>query len=103
MLFQRLAAHLGHLIESLSKLQRDGLWTPNKQAEAILLDAEARLIANLVQLERSGAYRADRMAAFAANPDVFQLYLDLVGDAAHALSGMKLRIKLLSESKSPTD
>ena len=94
---------LGHLIESLSKLQRDGLWTPNKQAEAILLDAEARLIANLVQLERSGAYRADRMAAFAANPDVFQLYLDLVGDAAHALSGMKLRIKLLSESKTPTD
>jgi len=85
---------LGHLIESLSKLERDGLWTPNSAELALLDKAEARLIANIIELKRSGAYSPAAMSKFAANPQVFQLYLDLVGDAAHALHGLKLRAEL---------
>jgi hypothetical protein len=85
---------LGHLIESLSKLERDGLWSPDSEALALLDKAEARLIANIIELKRSGAYSPAAMSKFAANPQVFQLYLDLVGDAAHALHGLKLRAEL---------
>ena len=82
---------LGHLIEGLSKLQRDGLWVPSPAQASVLDDAEARLIANVIALERAGAYSPPAMAQFSANPQVFQLYLDLVGDAAHALHGLSLR------------
>lgn len=82
---------LGHLIEGLSKLQRDGFWVPSPAQASVLDDAEARLIANVIALERAGAYSPPAMAQFSANPQVFQLYLDLVGDAAHALHGLSLR------------
>ncbi len=82
---------LGHLIEGLSKLERDGLWVASPAQASVLDDAEARLIANVIALDRSGAYSPPAMAQFSANPQVFQLYLDLVGDAAHALHGLRLR------------
>jgi hypothetical protein len=82
---------LGHLIEGLSKLERDGIWLPSTTQSAALNDAEARLIANVIALERAGAYSSAAMAQFSADPQVFQLYLDLVGDAAHALHGLSLR------------
>ena len=85
---------LGHLIEGMSKLELDGLWEPSAADKALLGRAEARLIANIIELERSRAYSVPAMEQFSANPQVFQLYLDLVGDAAHALHGLSLRAEL---------
>ncbi|MEE2827578.1 MAG: hypothetical protein VX498_00200, partial [Myxococcota bacterium] len=85
---------LGHLIESLGKVERAGLWTPSSQERLVLEDVQARAVATVIQLERLGAYRPETMAQFSGNPDTFQLYLDLVGDAAHALHGLRIQGEL---------
>jgi hypothetical protein len=85
---------LGHLLEGLGKAQRDGLWTPHPGERARLDQAEARLLQDVMQLQRLGAYGPSEMAQLAGNEQTFQLYLDLVGDACHALRGLEIQAAL---------
>ena len=85
---------LGHLLESLGKAQRDGLWTPTAAERASLDAAERRLLNDVDQLARLGAYSAESMAALAGEESTFQMYLDLVGDACHALVGLRIQAGL---------
>ncbi len=85
---------LGHLLESLGKAQRDGLWTPANGERQLLDQAEARLLQDVVQLQKLGAYEPGTMSQLAGEPQTFQMYLDLVGDAAHALRGLEIQAAL---------
>ncbi|MCP4869294.1 MAG: hypothetical protein GY898_11310 [Proteobacteria bacterium] len=85
---------LGHLIEVLSKAQRDGLWTPNDAEDLILRNAEARLLAQVIMLKQAGVYEPAAMDQLASDPETFQFYLDLVGDACHAFNGLRIRAAL---------
>lgn len=79
---------LGHLLESLHKLSATGLWAPG-EAEAARLDyALAQLVATVELIERVGIF-GKLPELRAANE---QLYLDYVGDSAHALRGLELAI-----------
>jgi len=85
---------LGHLLESLGKAQRDGLWTPTAADREILKRVKLRLYQQILRFEAGGIYADKALAGFAANPGSFQLYLDLVGDACHAWSGMRIQAAL---------
>ena len=85
---------LGHLLESLGKAQTHGLWTPASGERQLLDQAEARLLQDVAQLEKLGAYSAPAMAQLAGEEQTFQMYLDLVGDAAHALRGLEIQAAL---------
>lgn len=85
---------LGHLLESLGKAQRDGLWTPKPNERKLLDDAEARLLQDVVQLGKLGAYGAEEMKTLASDEKTFQMYLDLVGDAGHAWRGLAVQAEL---------
>jgi hypothetical protein len=82
---------LGHLLEVLGKAERDGLWTPTDAERLLLGNAEARLLAQVLMLKRAGVYEAASMQKLADDPDTFQFYLDLVGDASHAVRGLAVR------------
>jgi len=82
---------LGHLLEVLAKAQRDGLWTPTEAEDLVLRNAEARLLAQVIMLKQAGVYEAAAMDQLAGDPETFQFYLDLVGDACHALNGLRIR------------
>jgi hypothetical protein len=93
---------LGHLLEALGKVERDGLWTPSAKDRAMLEMAETRLVFHLLQQEKIGTYRPEALAKLARATDKtsqdplrgFQFYLDLVGDAAHARHGLDIQAAL---------
>ena len=95
---------LGHLLEALGKVERDGLWTPTDAERSLLDMAETRLVFHLLQQEKIGTYRPEALAKLRDAPDKasqdplrgFQFYLDLVGDAAHALHGLEIQSNLRS-------
>jgi len=92
---------LGHLLESLGKVERDGLWSPSPAERALLDQAETRLIYHLLQLERLGVYEPAALAELAGKEDTFQFYLDLVGDACHASAGLALQEELRQSARRP--
>lgn len=81
---------LGHLLESLGKAERDGLWRPTAEEAQALAGARRALLRAALQLEESGVYR--RLAEVRAGSE--QFYLDLVGDACHALRGLEIQAEL---------
>ena len=85
---------LGHLLESLGEAQSDGLWTPAPGERQLLDQAEARLVQDVAQLQKLGAYSPAAMAQLGAEEQTFQMYLDLVGDAAHALRGLEIQAEV---------
>jgi len=85
---------LGHLLESLGKAERDGLWTPTAAERGALDEAEARLLSQVFRLEAMGVYAPDAMANLAGSEETFQFYLDLVGDACHARKGLEIQAGL---------
>jgi hypothetical protein len=93
---------LGHLLEALGKVERDGLWAPTPDERGLLEMAETRLIFHLLQQEKIGTYRPEGLAKLREAQDKtsqdplrgFQFYLDLVGDAAHARHGLDIQAAL---------
>ncbi|MEM9692977.1 MAG: hypothetical protein AAGA56_10555, partial [Myxococcota bacterium] len=80
----------GHMVESLHKLSAVGLLARDSEAQADVEKAQAELVRTVLALEQSGLF--DRMPALREDgrPELEQLYLDIVGDSAHALRGLGL-------------
>lgn len=76
----------GHVVESLHKLAALGFATPGPELEAELRRAEAELLATVQAIDEAGIF--DKLGEIRAADE--QRYLDLVGDAAHALRGLDL-------------
>ncbi len=89
-LFNQDVKFLGHMLEVLMAAERDGLWEADAVAENQIAQLVARLAGHVVELSIAGAYDAEKMARLESNPKTFQFYLDLVGDACHALHGLRL-------------
>lgn len=78
----------GHYLESMSKLQAWGLWQP-RPADLAVLQAAAEEVVTATGLLRERGLLDDLDAVRARDE---QLYLDLVGDSAHAVAGLELAL-----------
>lgn len=76
----------GHWLESVHKLLAAGLYEPNAVEQQTLNDAINVLISTTKELKAMGAF--DNLAEI--DTQNHQLYLDLVGDSAHAVRGAEL-------------
>jgi hypothetical protein len=92
LLYNQDVKFLGHMLESLGKAERDGLFTPTADERLLLQDAEGRLLAHVLQMSKLGVYQPDKLAGWMTSADEGsrQFYLDVVGDACHAWNGLKL-------------
>jgi hypothetical protein len=78
----------GHWLESVHKLAASGLFVPDAIGQVVLADAVLLLVSTVAELKQLGAL--DNLAEIREqNP---QLYLDLVGDSAHAVRGLELAL-----------
>ena len=78
----------GHWLESVHKLAASGLFVPDPVAQVVLADAVMLLVSTVVELKQLGVL--DNLSeVHEQNP---QLYLDLVGDSAHAIRGLELAL-----------
>lgn len=85
LLSQRLK-FVGHFLETMHKLAALGLYVPDDGQRAVLATAEAELVRTVTMLEKLKVL--DNLGALATKNE--QTYLDLVGDAAHAVRGVDL-------------
>jgi hypothetical protein len=87
LLAQRLK-FLGHFLESLSKMAAMGLYTASDDQATLLEGAAQNLALTVDALQKKGVF--DGLAALRTKDE--QLYLDLVGDSAHAIRGLELAL-----------
>lgn len=79
---------LGHWLETLSKMQAMGLFSPD-DAQLRLIEGAAQNLALVVDaLQKQGTF--DQLPELRAQDE--QLYLDIVGDASHAVRGLELAL-----------
>jgi hypothetical protein len=85
LLVQRLK-FAGHFLETMSKLAAEGFYTPDDSQEAILRDAALEVweVARAMQKRKL----LGDLTAIRAKDE--QQFLDIVGDSAHALKGLRL-------------
>jgi hypothetical protein len=85
LLVQRLK-FAGHFLETMSKLAALGFYTPDESQQAILRDAALELweVARAMKQEKL----LGDLTAIRAKDE--QQFLDIVGDSAHALKGLRL-------------
>ena len=85
LLVQRLK-FAGHFLESMSKLAALGFYTPDESQQAILRDAALEVweVARAMKKEKL----LGDLTALRAKDE--QQFLDIVGDSAHALKGLRL-------------
>ncbi|HJN78365.1 MAG TPA: hypothetical protein QGF58_30915 [Myxococcota bacterium] len=76
----------GHWLESVHKLMAAGLYEPNAIEQQTLSTAIDVLISTTKELKALGAF--DNLEQI--DTENHQLYLDLVGDSAHAIRGVEL-------------
>ncbi len=79
---------LGHWLETMSKLEILGFFTPDDIQAATIEGAAQNLVITVRAIEDEGLL-AD-MTALRTRDE--QLYLDLVGDSAHAIRGLELAL-----------
>jgi len=78
----------GHWLESVHKMAAMGLFLPDAAQQEVMAQATEALLASVVALKAKGAL--DNLASIREkNP---QLFLDLVGDSAHAIHGLELAL-----------
>ncbi len=87
LLVQRLK-FLGHFLETAHTLAALGLYTPDAAQRAKLDQAAAQLVATVAVIHQGKLF--ERLPELRAKDE--QVYLDLVGDAAHALRGLDLAL-----------
>ncbi len=101
LLYNQDVKFLGHFLESVGKAERDGLFTPTVQQRDLIDDAETRLLAHVLQMKRLGVYSADKLAMWWDKEPTRQFYLDVVGDACHAWSGLQIQKALREKASTP--
>ncbi len=79
---------LGHWLETMSKLQILGLFTPDEVQMHSVEGAAQNLALTVAALADLGTF--DRIEAMKSEDP--QLYLDVIGDAAHAIRGLELAL-----------
>ncbi len=79
---------LGHWLETISKFQALGFFAPDAQQSQVIEGAAQNLAITVKSLEDGGTF-ADIGTLRAADE---QLYLDVVGDSAHAIRGLELAL-----------
>ena len=79
---------LGHWLETISKLQVMGFFVPDEAQLLAIEGAAQNLTLTVDQLGKTGAF--DNLVAIRAEDE--QLYLDVIGDAAHAVRGLELAL-----------
>ncbi|MCB9639881.1 MAG: hypothetical protein H6728_11180 [Myxococcales bacterium] len=77
---------LGHSLETLMLSYRWGLWRPTKAERLLVREGLTQLLNAIEVLQQMGFY---------SNPEpikqkVYQYYLDLIGDAGHAVHALRL-------------
>ena len=87
LLVQRMKV-LGHWLETVSKLQAMGFFTPDEAQLHLIEGAAQNLVATVNDLEKAKVF--GELGALRAKDE--QLYLDVVGDAAHAVRGLELAL-----------
>ncbi len=85
LLVQRLK-FAGHFLETMSKLAAEGFYTPDESQQAILRDA-ALEVWEVASAMKKRKLLGDLTAIRAKDE---QEFLDIVGDSAHALKGLRL-------------
>lgn len=85
LLAQRLK-FLGHFVESLGKMMAMGQYTATREQSNLLEGAVQNLTLTVEALHRNGSF--DQLDALKTSDP--QLFLDLVGDAAHAIRGVEI-------------
>ena len=84
----------GHWLESVHKMAAMGLYKPSAKDQEVMALAVGSLLESVLALKSLGAL--DNLEAIQKqNP---QLYLDLVGDSAHAIHGLELALGRVSVS-----
>lgn len=90
LLFEQRLKFLGHFLESAHTMAAIGVHQPDVEQQRILREARQQLIVTIGLLDRGEAFKnLDKMRA---SDEMFQTYLDFVGDAAHALHGIELSL-----------
>jgi hypothetical protein len=79
---------VGHWIESLNKMAAMKLFDPTPAQQAAMGEAVKILVETAKRLKKTGAM--DNLAVLREGNE--QLYLDIVGDASHAVRGMELAL-----------
>lgn len=77
---------LGHFLETMSKLQALGIFTPDDTQAAALEGAAQNLSLTVAALKKAKVF--DHLPELRKADE--QLYLDVVGDSAHAVRGLEL-------------
>ena len=85
LLVQRLK-FAGHFLESMEKMAALGLFTPTDEQQKMLIGAAQQIALTTQALQAAGVFQ--NMETLRTQDE--QLYLDVVGDAAHALRGLRL-------------
>lgn len=85
LLVQRLK-FTGHFLETMHKMAIEGYYTPDEQQLRYLQGAADQVVLTVKALESRGVFT--NLDAIRARDE--QLYLDVIGDSAHALRGLRL-------------
>ncbi len=87
LLVQRLK-FVGHFLESMHKMAAMRYYTPGENQQVALAGAAQQMVLLVNGIDQQGIFDAmDDLRA--SNP---QLYLDLIGDSAHAINGLELAL-----------
>lgn len=79
---------LGHWLESMAKLQILGLFSPDDMQAHTIEGAAQNLALTVMELEKLGTF--DHLDALKLSDH--QLFLDVLGDSAHAVRGLELAL-----------
>lgn len=88
LLIEQRLKFLGHFVESTHKLAALGIFTPDEAQRAAMDRAREELIQTVLAIEARGFFNA--MNSYGSAKETKQMYLDYVGDSAHALRGLHL-------------
>lgn len=79
---------LGHWLETVSKMQAMGLFVPSPAQLTQIEGAAQNLVLTVDSLKKQGAF--DTLDTLRAKDE--QIYLDIIGDAGHAVRGLELAL-----------
>ena len=87
LLVQRLK-FTGHFLETMHKMAAMGLFSPTAEQQRLLVGAADQVVLTVEALHKRGVL--GRMESLRTTNE--QMYLDLIGDAAHAARGLRLAL-----------
>jgi hypothetical protein len=87
LLVQRLK-YTGHFLESMHKMAAMGIFSPDPTQQKLLVGAADQVVLTVEALQQRGVLA--KMDALRTSNE--QMYLDLIGDAAHAARGLRLAL-----------